>query len=91
MSGEINRRLKILERELRATELAKVGYPVFIKNTPQRQGNARRNTKLDRDEIEADYPYAGRLEEGYSKQAPRGMVEPTLKAVSRYIQNKGKR
>ena len=51
----------------------------FKKNTPIRSGNARRRTKLVQNTIEANYAYAQRLDEGWSKQAPRGMVEPTLK------------
>lgn len=51
----------------------------FKKNTPVRSGNARRRTKLVQNSIEANYPYAQRLDEGWSKQAPRGMVEPTLR------------
>lgn len=51
----------------------------FKKNTPIRSGNARRRTQLRQNTIEADYAYAKRLDEGWSRQAPRGMVEPTLK------------
>jgi hypothetical protein len=51
----------------------------FKKNTPIRSGNARRRTKLSGQSIEADYAYAQRLNEGWSRQAPQGMVEPTLK------------
>ena len=45
--------------------------------TPIRSGNARRNTNLrGTDKIVANYPYAERLDDGYSKQAPRGMTIP---------------
>lgn len=45
--------------------------------TPIRSGNARRRTTLKNSEtILANYPYAQRLDEGYSKQAPKGMSEP---------------
>lgn len=60
-------------------ELAKVprqGLVEYQHLTPIRSGNARRNTYLLNDSIRADYPYAGRLDEGYSKQAPRGMTAP---------------
>lgn len=56
----------------------------FRDSTPLRTGNARRKTKLKGDTIQADYPYAGRLDSGYSRQAPSGMTEPT----TRYIQNR---
>jgi hypothetical protein len=52
-------------------------YSEFLKNTPVRSGNARRRTTLRKDVIEANYPYAKRLDEGYSKQSPDGMVKPT--------------
>ena len=40
-------------------------------------GNARRNTFLKKDTIVAAYPYAQRLDDGYSRQAPDGMTRPT--------------
>ena len=58
----------------------------FKQLTPVRSGNARRRTKLKSNtEIVADYPYAERLDEGWSKQAPRGMTEPFLKWSQRKI------
>jgi len=60
-------------------------YKVFVSNTPVRSGNARRKTKLQKDSIKANYPYAKRLDEGYSKQSPKGMVEPTLKFIRERI------
>ena len=49
----------------------------FKSLTPIRGGNARRRTTLKNNEtILANYPYAQRLDEGYSKQAPKGMSEP---------------
>jgi hypothetical protein len=57
-------------------------YKFFVKETPIRSGNARRNTKLkNKKEIVANYPYAQRLDEGYSKQSPQGMTEPTMDYV----------
>ena len=55
--------------------------------TPVRSGNARRRTSLRGNTIEANYPYAQRLDEGYSKQAPQGMSKPTEK----FIQNETRR
>jgi hypothetical protein len=61
-------------------ELAK--YPAaaeqqFVKLTPIDTGNARRKTSLNtRQVIEANYPYAQRLDQGWSKQAPQGMTKP---------------
>lgn len=50
----------------------------FKKITPKDTGNARRNTRLKYKEITADYAYAGRLDEGWSKQAPKGMSDPAI-------------
>lgn len=61
-------------------------YKVFVQNTPIRSGNARRNTKLqNKDTIVAKYPYAKRLDEGYSKQSPKGMIEPTMNFIRKRI------
>lgn len=60
-------------------------YKYFVSITPKDSGNARRKTKLKGDVIEARYPYARRLDKGWSKQAPRGMVEPTIKFFERLL------
>ena len=66
-------------------------YDFFVKATPIRSGNARRNTSLNKNThtIHANYPYAKRLDDGWSKQAPDGMIEPTIehmnKIVSRHL------
>jgi hypothetical protein len=52
----------------------------FKKNTPIRSGNARRRTRLSGNSIEANYPYAQRLEDNWSSQTKgQGIIEPTLK------------
>ena len=53
--------------------------------TPVRKGNARRKTTLQNEKIEANYPYAQRLDEGWSKKNPDGMVKPTILAIRAYI------
>jgi hypothetical protein len=59
----------------------------FVSITPIDTGNARRSTRLVNNKtIEATYPYAKRLDEGYSRQARNGMVKPTEK----FIQNRVK-
>lgn len=65
-------------------------YKFFKAETPIRSGNARRNTFYDRNSltIEASYPYAGRLNEGYSQQAPQGMVEPTIEYIDKQVKNR---
>lgn len=57
-------------------------FVFFEKETPIRTGNARRNTQLAGNQIQANYAYADRLNSGSSRQAPQGMTEPT----ERYIE-----
>lgn len=62
----------------------------FIKKTPIRSGNARRNTIVESSHkrIVADYPYSERLDTGWSRQAPEGMVKPTLDFIEKEVQKK---
>lgn len=91
MSGEISRRLAQLQTELSAESLAREGFDVFKPATPIAKGNARRKTQLRGSDIVADYPYAGRLDQGHSKQAPDGMIKPTVEHVQQYIKDSGNR
>lgn len=53
-------------------------HTTFVGVTPKKTGNARRKTRLIANRtIRAGYPYARRLDNGYSKQAPQGMIKPT--------------
>lgn len=70
MTGEI----KKIKKEL--VKVPRQGLQEYRALTPIRSGNARRRTTLQGDTISADYPYAQRLDEGYSKQAPKGMTIP---------------
>ena len=66
------------------TEVKKIpqdAYNYFVSITPIDTGNARRKTNLKGTTIEADYPYAERLDTGWSKQAPQGMVKPTERFI----------
>jgi len=72
----------------RQRDLAKVpqrAHKEFVKNTPVRSGNARRRTRLKGDTIKASYPYATRLDDGYSSQARNGMTEPTVKYIQKIV------
>jgi hypothetical protein len=64
-------------------------YQFFRKTTPIKSGNARKNTDYDSTEtggtITGDYPYANRLNEGYSRQAPEGMTKPTIAHIRRLV------
>ncbi len=63
-------------------------YDFWVKTTPKDTGNARRRTKLQNKRIiNADYPYAVPLDNGWSKQAPKGMSEPTEQFIKDRLKN----
>lgn len=72
-------------------ELVDEALEYFVDKTPKRSGNARRNTSARGNTILADYPYAGRLDEGYSKQAPNGMSKPTLEHFQKLVNERTRR
>jgi hypothetical protein len=80
-ADNITPKLERIRRQMDA--LPREAYKVFKDETPRKSGNARRKTKYRKDTIIADYPYAKRLDEGYSKKAPKGMWEPTVKFIKR--------
>lgn len=49
-------------------------------------GNARRRTvhKVS-DKIQSKYPYAARLDNGWSDQAPDGFTEPTIEHMDEFV------
>lgn len=57
------------------------------KYTAIRSGNARRNWQLDKEKggftVENTVPYIERLDNGWSKQQPRGITKPTLRDIQR--------
>lgn len=83
-SSSVDRLNKVLNT-LQVSKITDVAYKAFVKNTPIRSGNARRKTKKTNNSIDANYAYAQRLEEGYSRQAPNGMTEPTIDEVRAYV------
>ena len=80
---EFQKMLDNLE-ELPEQSMKKV-YPYYKSETPVRSGNARNQTKLKGQTINSDYAYAGRLDEGWSKQAPKGFTEHTIDFMERFI------
>lgn len=83
------KRLEYIQKTITPKELIdNAGYPTFIKSTPVKTGNARRHTKKTSTEIDANYPYAKRLDEGWSRQSPKGMIAPTIAAIRAYIKKK---
>lgn len=63
----------------------------FKSITPIRSGNARRKTKTSGTVIDADYAYADRLDNGWSRQAPNGMTDPTIDFIEQEINKRIRR
>ena len=79
----ITRDLARIKREL--DRLPQQALDEFRDLTPIRSGNARRRTRLSGDVIQADYAYAERLDQGWSRQAPQGMTRPWQTWMSRQL------
>lgn len=60
-------------------------YAYFVSATPIKTGNARRKTRMQGNSIVGSYPYAQRLDEGYSKQSPEGMTAPTVEYIEKTL------
>jgi len=75
-SDRIRRKLARLQTHLDKVPSRAERY--FKSVTPVRSGNARRQTDLRDNTIVADYNYAQPLNKGKSRQAPKGMTEPTI-------------
>ena len=69
----------------RFEELPNEAYKYWKKITPIKTGNARARTRLQGTKIKANYNYAVPLDNGHSKQAPRGMSKPTENYIKRHI------
>jgi hypothetical protein len=64
--------------------------------TPVRSGRAKRGWRLRKQgklnyEVANRVPYISRLDEGYSKQAPRGMTRPAIREVLNRARRRYKR
>jgi hypothetical protein len=81
--SEISPRLRQIDKQLQP--IVKMAGRFFQDVTPRRTGNARRNTIVNNQSIEANYAYANRLNEGHSKQAPKGMTDPTINYLRRTV------
>ena len=91
MVTKFTQRVEEIEKILNPKVIAKAAYDVFRENTPKRTNNAYDNTRLKGDTIHANYKYATRLDQGWSKLKPEGMTKPTEKFISDYIKkNLGK-
>ncbi len=88
-----DRQFKTLIENLDELPIAvmKTLYPYYVNKTPIRSGNARNRTKLSRNTINSKYGYAGKLDEGWSRQAPKGFTEPSIDQLEKLIGNYIKR
>jgi hypothetical protein len=78
----------LLKNSQVASQVIDKAFNYFVSITPKDTGNARRNTNLDKANltIEADYPYAYRLDNGWSRQfGGKGMSKPTIKELDRWV------
>lgn len=81
-TDKVTTKLKRVQKAL--DKLPQEALNEFVKNTPIRTGNARSKTRLrDKDTIGAMYPYAQKLDDGYSQQSPQGMTKPTEEFVKK--------
>lgn len=82
-SNSITASVRRLEKNL--NNLPNLAHAEFVKNTPKKTGNARNRTRVSKNTIQANYEYASELEAGRSRQAPRGMIAPTVKFIRAYL------
>jgi len=81
--SKIKSRLDRVEQEIH--KIKDFAHQEFQSITPIRTGNARKSTRRTQEGVKADYNYAVRLNDGYSKQAPDGMTKPTVEAIQAYV------
>lgn len=94
--------IKLNKIQNKLNKLPQESYKEFVKLTPvgdpnrwnpprkpkgYTPGNARRKTKLQGNTIKADYPYAKRLDEGYSSQAKNGMTKPLIDWIRKRVRD----
>lgn len=88
--NNITAKLKEIEMLLDTEKLAKVGADYMRSITPIHSGNARKKTYHSGNTIVANYPYAGRLDEGHSDQYLGELVKPTEDYLQNYIKQGNK-
>mgnify|MGYP001303235154 CR=1 FL=1 len=88
LTGQQNvmRRLE-KEKDAFMTRVAEDIKRVAVSNTPIDKGRARRGWQVTKTsktrKITNRVPYIDLLEQGRSKQAPRGIIRPTVREISR--------
>lgn len=99
MTTSIKGVIRDLRKEAQAplNEMYRDIYLEIVKTTPKRSGAASRAwtrpEKVSPDDYNAvittnRLPYVPRLEEGYSKQAPDGFIQPSVDKVTRRYNRK---
>lgn len=82
---DFNKLLKQLDAM--PAKVIRLAVPQAKKNTPIDKGNARRRTNRRGSlKILSNYDYAGRLDDGYSKQAENGFTDPTIDFIESEIE-----
>ena len=72
---DVSKQLAAMQAQLK--QLPARSLQEFKQLTPIKTGNARNHTSLKNNStIVGDYSYAQRLDDGFSKQAPKGMIKP---------------
>ena len=82
-SNNIDKRVAKLQKEF--GNIVGEAHKKFVEVTPIDTGNARSKTDLRGNEIQANYDYSVRLQNGYSRQAPNGMRDETIDHVRNII------
>ena len=89
-NSKLNARLSKQQDQL--VKLSKDSLEKFKSLTPIKTGNARSKTRLESNnsKIVGDYPYAGKLDKGWSKQAPNGIISPFTAWFKQQLKKVGK-
>lgn len=66
-------------------KLPNEAFKFWYNITPIKTGNAKRRTRLQGKKIKANYNYAVPLDQGRSKQAPKGMSAPTEEFIKKRL------
>ena len=83
----LNEVLTSVEKSIKgvSTKLTNALLKEVRKNTPIRQGRARKGWRVERQgtntKVVTRVPYIGTLERGRSKQAPQGILRPTVRNI----------
>ena len=74
------------------SDVAKKTITTAKANTPIRSGRARNSWTTKQGpgmfEVQNSVPYIEQLEKGRSRQAPRGIVKPTVRTITGQIKNR---